>query len=294
VRDEGDIVIKTLPNETAIRAWVAEGGARLLYVHATGVVAEVGRRHGVQGEALQLAGELVIANLLLAAWVKGEERITLQARLSTPSVTFYGEADAQGVFRGRFKAAYVPPLAPPQRLAGDMLVIRYDASHEIYRGGTSFDRLTLEDALTTHLHQSEQVDAVARIVVTEDDAWGVMVERMPTEPGRPGIEGQEWRAWSTILSVMPASEIAENLADGELAGERVEVLEATPLVFTCRCSEAKVHEMLVSLGAEELDQMIVEDGGAEVTCHFCNTAIQVNADVLAALRDIARGQVAES
>ena len=43
--------------------------------------------------------------------------------------------------------------------------------------------------------------------------------------------------------------------------------------------------MLRSLGRKELDEMIREDHGAEVCCHFCEKKYRFSESELAALRD---------
>ena len=42
------------------------------------------------------------------------------------------------------------------------------------------------------------------------------------------------------------------------------------IVFECDCSRDKFESGMISLGKEELEKMLNEDGEAEVTCHFCN------------------------
>ena len=49
----------------------------------------------------------------------------------------------------------------------------------------------------------------------------------------------------------------------------VEILETTPVEYRCYCSRERVCGALISLGAEELEQMIQEQKGAELSCQFC-------------------------
>jgi len=45
-----------------------------------------------------------------------------------------------------------------------------------------------------------------------------------------------------------------------------------------------VNRALISLGKEELDAMIEEQGEAEITCHFCNETYHLNREDLENLR----------
>ncbi|RME26404.1 MAG: hypothetical protein D6798_06805 [Deltaproteobacteria bacterium] len=43
--------------------------------------------------------------------------------------------------------------------------------------------------------------------------------------------------------------------------------------------------MLAALGRDEVRSMLDDDGGAEVTCHFCNTRYSVSGEDLARILD---------
>jgi molecular chaperone Hsp33 len=250
-------------------------------------VVELVARHRLGETAALLAAELAVANLLLSAWVKGQERITLQAKLAWPEATFYGEACSDGTFRGR--AAPPDPEWGDGRITGELYAIRFDEHREIYRGITSCDRDPIEHALTRHLARSEQVEAVARIGVRElpDGQWaaqGLVVERMPFERERPRLDPAAWSALREVVRARPFEDLWAEVGGGQFAGGPLVELERTPLVWRCTCSDERVHGMLLGLGAAELDDMIREDGRAEVTCHFCNTRRVVELDALKALR----------
>jgi molecular chaperone Hsp33 len=55
-----------------------------------------------------------------------------------------------------------------------------------------------------------------------------------------------------------------------LLGENTQILEKRETKFYCHCSRRKTEEMLISLGKEEIESIIREQGEAEVVCHFCN------------------------
>ena len=55
-------------------------------------------------------------------------------------------------------------------------------------------------------------------------------------------------------------------------GLDMEILQREPVCCRCDCSREKMEKALIALGRKELQQMMDEDGGAELTCHFCRTA----------------------
>ena len=71
---------------------------------------------------------------------------------------------------------------------------------------------------------------------------------------------------------------------GEFADD-LDVLDLQPVRFFCGCSAERVRGMLELLTAEQLEAMIDEDGGAEVTCDFCRERYEVGVDELSAIRE---------
>lgn len=273
------------------RLWIAlvfDGTARMLWVDAREVATETVRRHGLTGRAARLAAEMILANVLLGAWIKGEERLMLQLQASDPQAAFLGEIDALGRFRGRF----TPDTVDGSGLAieGLMLAIKSLGAKELYRGVTEVDGETVASALERHLQSSAQVPARARFDVALNDdgtferAMAVVIERLPDEGGKAiAGEGGDFDALVDQVAAIAPESLSEQLLNKELLGEPVVLLTELPLVYQCTCSRERVTNMLRSLGASELSDMVQEDKGAEITCHFCNEPYTFDEAELAAL-----------
>lgn len=262
-------------SDRRLTALTGDESHRIVWVEADGVVSEVVRRHQLKGRMAVLAAELVVANLLLAAYIKGEERVSLQLQGSHPRLAFHGQARADGGFRARVSPTLAPP--GPPTLSGLMLAIKDDGRAEMYRGMTEVASETVADALQRHLTASDQVMARVRMDVQEGRARGLLVERIPDTADRAGLAGDDaLPGW--IEGSM--EDVANQLLFGLAGGEPVILLDSRELAFSCGCSRERVEVMLLGLGEDELIAMRDEDAGAGVTCEFCGEHYAFNAKEL--------------
>lgn len=63
----------------------------------------------------------------------------------------------------------------------------------------------------------------------------------------------------------------------------LKILETCPVSYKCYCSRQRVERALISLGKSELEQMLAEQGGCQLTCQFCDAVYDFSADDLRAL-----------
>lgn len=63
--------------------------------------------------------------------------------------------------------------------------------------------------------------------------------------------------------------------------KNIKVIEDCKMpVYKCDCSKEKMANALSSIGKKELEDIIKEDGKAELVCHFCNKRYQFNKEEL--------------
>ena len=55
-----------------------------------------------------------------------------------------------------------------------------------------------------------------------------------------------------------------------LEGMDFQFLETRDVEFACNCSKERVEKALISIGREEIGNMIADGETIEVKCHFCN------------------------
>jgi molecular chaperone Hsp33 len=76
---------------------------------------------------------------------------------------------------------------------------------------------------------------------------------------------------------------------GEI-GARLEVLDTRPVRFHCPCTRERVQRSLMLLDLAELESMVSDGQGAEVTCNFCREVYQLTAEELEALLAVRLGR----
>lgn len=258
------------------RGLAGDGSVRYLAVEARGAADAVQQAHHLGPDAARVAGEGLVAAVLMSAWIKGEERVTLQLQADAPQAAFIGDVDAEGGLRARFSPAGLS-LAPGAGLRGLLYAIKADRSKELYRGVSPLEGRSIEAALHAHLNASDQVNTLLRIQVEVEDgrvrrAGGLLLERLPEDPGRPSIDADTFLRLYGGLQDAHLPEVFAEVAFGRLEGQTISPLEDRVLRWRCGCGPITARRILRSLGPEELRSIRDELGTAELTCHFCNAA----------------------
>ena len=122
---------------------------------------------------------------------------------------------------------------------------------------------------------SEQVPSVVSLGVLVNtnnlakSAGGFIIQLLPNTKEEV-IEAIEKK-----LNTLPTvSEMFQNGMSLEQIGKMLgddtfEVVETTPVRFRCTCSKSRFSKGIISLGKEEIQDMIDKDHGANTVCHFC-------------------------
>ena len=92
-------------------------------------------------------------------------------------------------------------------------------------------------------------------------------------------------AAGAVTGLLEKNDDPEALLRTVLSDFEVEILETSPIEYRCYCSRDRVERALISLGEKELESILREQGGCELTCQFCDTVHCFTADELQGLID---------
>ncbi len=257
-----------------------DGRVRVLAVELTGPTAEAVSRHQLGPGAAKRCAEGMVASCLLAAHVKGEERLTIDVQSKSPPFGFACDVNGDGTLRARFGPA---DLRDQAEFFGMISAMKSLGRQQLYRGIAEVEGQTVEGALQRFLMESQQVDSRVRLLAELDDegavrfAAGILVEKLPA------CDRDEFKSLVDEPLYDDFKGVMTSFAFGALGGQPVEVLGHSALAFRCNCSRLKVTQTLRALGRDEMQSMIDEQGGAEVTCHYCAEAYRFDVSSLQAI-----------
>jgi molecular chaperone Hsp33 len=141
--------------------------------------------------------------------------------------------------------------------------------------------------MAAYFTYSEQTpSAVALGVLVDTDltvraAGGYLIQLMPgaTEEEAARIEERLYKA-KPVSALIDEGLNPEEVLKHVLQDNDLKFLEKRPLMFKCDCSKERLEEVLISLGKDEIKDLLKKEGKAELVCHFCNERYVFEAEEL--------------
>src|SRR5699024_10521835 len=101
-------------------------------------------------------------------------------------------------------------------------------------------------------------------------AGGFMIQVLPdaSEEAISSIE-ENLAEMPLVSRLMEKGVTPEEVLEKIIGKENIHFIEKMPVQFKCDCSHDRFKDGLAAVGKEELEEIIREDKGAEVICHFC-------------------------
>lgn len=291
-----------------VRAIVQDAGLRAIAVSTTATSREAVERHRCAPTSGILLSEALTAGLLLARLHKTPRRINLQIECDGPVRGLVVDADADGRVRGfvrdpsvDFPSAEGPRTEPAFGTKGMVNVLREMKEGEWYRGLVELPARSVARGVEAYLATSEQVESVMDLAVrlgpdgVPEAAAGILFQRLP-DGNRAALELMRTRLLEGYLRDALAeagdAPAAGVLLDGILGGAEgkgganLQIFDRAEVGFRCGCSLERVEAALTTLGPDELESMIEEEGGASVTCDFCGERYTLGREDLERLRGL--------
>lgn len=282
-----------------VRATAANAGIRAFAVTTRELTEQARRAHDTSPVVTAALGRLLTGGVMMGAMLKGDDDLlTLQVSGDGPIRGMTVTADSKGNVKGYANNPQV--MLPPSKAGkldvgggvgqGRLRVIKDMGLKEPYVGQTVLQTGEIAEDLTYYFAASEQVpSSVGLGVLMEKDntvkqAGGFIIQLMPfTEESVIARLEENLSNFSAVTSFLEEGRTPEEMLGFLLAGLDMEVTDTMPVQFFCNCDKARVEKAVISIGREEISDMISENKDIEVKCHFCNTAYTFTVEELKAL-----------
>ena len=228
-----------------------------------------------------LMAEFAAANILMTGNLKFEGSLILQARGAGPVSMVMMECDDQLDFRGIIDASHDLVDIPFDDVFSDAtLAITVEPKQgQRYQGIVPLEKHNLAACLEDYFKQSEQLPTWFRFSEQDGVVRGIMLQVLPAQLCLDSDTREEdWTRLCHLASTLSADEMAtldnETLLHRLYHEETVRLFEPESSRFHCSCSKERLERALLSLGAQELREILAEDGEIKTHCHFCETQYQ--------------------
>ncbi len=255
---------------------------RISIIRNTQAAITAGKRHNLDHALSLFLAKTLAAASMLASFLKGEERISIEIRGNGRIARIFAEAIHVGEVRGYAEPATgngnSETIASLSDAIGEgtLSVTRmlYDSA-EPTQGITQLQNGDVETSLAYYFTQSEQIPSAVILDVSIDDnglieqSGGLIIQALPGASDAEIIEVykslSEMQSLSSLLkNGMQLDEILKIALPFEF-----DIIKNYPVDFFCRCSKANFISKLKTLEYNEIEDMR-KMGQNELVCHYCN------------------------
>ncbi len=280
-----------------IRAIDKKQTFRLFMVKSTGTVEEARKRHNTTPTASAALGRTLTAGLMMGYMMKNEnDKLTININGGGPIGTILTVSDNSGHIKGYVDNPNVDlPLKANGKLDvgnavgtnGKVTVMMDLGLREPYVGSIDIVTGEIGEDIAMYYWLSEQQNSAVALGVLVDidysikSAGGFIVQTLPF------IEDEDLEKLENVLnSLKSVSDYFDNDDDVEEIAKNlfsdfdIEITDKIPVEFICDCSEERMEQALMTIGRDDLKQLIEEDEKIETVCHFCNEKYMFEGDKL--------------
>lgn len=286
------------------------GSYRVYAAITTDMVSEAAKIHNTTPLTSAGLGRVLTAAGLMGIMMKNpEDKLTINFKGDGPAkqilATAYGTGNVKGYVANPGADL---PLTPENKLdvggslgMGELSVIRDIGLKEPYMGTIALVSGEIADDLTAYFYISEQQNtSVALGVKVERDlsigAAGGMIIQMLPDAEEGAVEAleemiKEMKPMTTIIDEIEGEDrpyteegrvrrLIEKIFENLPEEYKPQELELRDIQWNCDCSRDRMAQALAAIGRKDLEEIIREDGQAELQCHFCLSKYNFNEEEL--------------
>ncbi|MBQ8851903.1 MAG: Hsp33 family molecular chaperone HslO [Oscillibacter sp.] len=275
-------------SDQLVRAISKDGYVKAVAVSTRDLTERARQIHKTLPVATAALGRTLAAASMMGNALKDEgSSLTLQIKGNGPLGKLLVVSDNQGNVRGTVDNPQADvPLRADGKLnvgaavgeEGTLTVIRDLNMKEPYVGSVELIGGEIAEDLAGYFVESEQIPTACGLGVLVDRdqsvkvAGGYLIQLLPGagEDIITMAEGSLMAA-GPVTGLLQENDDPADMLKRALSDFDLEILEESDIEYRCYCSRERMERALISLGADELQAMIDEQGDVELTCRFCDS-----------------------
>ena len=264
-----------------------EGRISIMCADTTNLIEEARKIHDLSPLASAAFGRLITMASLMGVEMKDkDDSLTLQIKGNGPIGTMLVVSNNIPEVKGYVVNPHVDlPLNEFGKLDvggavgqdGHIYVIKDIGLKEPYIGISPLTSGEIAEDFANYFVNSEQRQVAVSLGVLVDKngvrrAGGYLINAMPdsTDEDISNIEKAIFEA-GAISKLLDKELSLKEIAIKVTGDKNIRVIQDDiEPKYKCNCSKKKMGEGVITIGKEELEKIINEDGKAELICHFCN------------------------
>jgi len=238
-------------------------------------------RNDYPASVRQILGECVVAAILLSSTLKYEGSVTLQIQGKGPVHLLVVQVTSEKTFRAvvEHKEEAAHCTSPTALFADANLIMTLESRNqkERYQSIIALHHDTLSEAIDEYFSRSVQLRTRIWLGSSKNSLGGLLIQEMPRTSHVKSDESY-WEHIQILSETITAEELCEletvQILHRLYHEENIRLFDADPVRFYCPCSKTRFAGSLASLGREELEDILAEQGAIKVQCDFCSQKYQ--------------------
>ena len=269
-----------------VRGMTMDGFVKVVAIRSTELVRRGAQIHRTAPNATAAFGRALTAASMMGNMQKVDNgSMTLQIKGDGPIGTIVCVSDSTGNVRGYVYEPNVPLVEKhPGKLDvgatvgnGTLTVIRDLQMKEPYVGSVPLVSGEIGDDVTAYFAQSEQTPTACALGVLVDTdlsvkvAGGYLLQLLPGAPDEViDVLEQGIKRAGAVTAMLEQGMTPEDILGAVCGDLGVVFMETTEVSYKCYCTRQRVAAALLSLGKEELTEIMEEGKTFPVECQFCD------------------------
>lgn len=285
-----------------VKAFVLDGRVRIYIDRTTDMVQEARDRFDLHPTACAALGRVLsIASIMGSMLKSDQEMLTISINGHGPIGSIIVDAYANGNVRGFVSNPHVEDVYKgPGKLDvgavvgkdGTMTVTKDLHMAENWTGTIELQSGEIGEDFAYYFTMSEQTPSAVSVGVkigtdgNVESAGAMLLQMMPD------ATDEDIRICEHVLSgLKPMSILMQEYDDSSLDQlvkdmfEDAQILETRDIQFHCGCDREKTEKVLMTLPKKDIEELMGQDEGIDITCNFCNNEYHFDKDDLQKILD---------